>query len=123
MVPYEIYKILHLAGIFLLVSGLIGVLVLSWTSQLSNSTVRKFGFITHGTGLVFLLVSGFGLLARLGLAREAMPFWIYVKLAIWGLMGGAIAVLRRKGQIGWPLFFVLFALFLTAAYFGVYKVA
>ena len=118
--PYEIYKILHLAGIFLLTTGLVGVLTLAWAGHGVTGKVKTFAFITHGTGLLFLLVSGFGLLARLGLARE-MPSWVYVKLLIWAIFGGFIALLKRKGHIGWPLYFVMLAIFIVAAYFGVYK--
>lgn len=120
MIPYEIYKILHLVGIFMLTTGLIGVLTLAWAGHGVTGKVKTFAFITHGTGLFFLLLSGFGLLARLGLARE-MPSWVYTKLLIWAIFGGFIALLKRKGQIGWPLYFVMLAIFIVAAYFGVYK--
>lgn len=120
--PYEIYKILHLVGIFLLTSGLVGILALVWSGHGPSGKVKTFAFITHGVGLALLLVSGFGLLARIGIPQgSGMPFWIYVKLVIWLIFGGLIALLKRKGQIGWPLYFVLIAIFTTAAYFGVYK--
>ena len=118
--PYEIYKILHLVGIFMLVSGLVGMFALTWAGHPVSGKAKSFAFITHGTGLLFMLVSGFGLLARLGLVRE-MPSWVYVKLVIWAIFGGTIALLKRKGQIGWPLYFAMLAVFIVAAYFGVYK--
>ncbi len=69
-----------------------------------------------------MLVSGFGLLARMGFMHDqGLPFWIYVKLTIWLIMGGIIALVKRKGAIGWPLYFLMMAIFITAAYFGVYK--
>lgn len=120
--PYEIYKILHLIGIFLLTSGLVGMLVLAWSGHQIAGKVKTFAFITHGLGLVFLLVSGFGLLARMGfMHNQGMPFWIYVKLAIWLIMGGVISLAKRKGSIGWPIYFLMMAIFIAAAYFGVYK--
>jgi len=121
--PYEIYKILHLTGIFLLVSGLIGLLTLVWSGHGLSGKVKTFAFITHGVGLLFILVSGFGLLARLGLVQEGLPPWIYVKLFIWIIFGGFIALLKRKGQLGWPMYFLMLAIFVTAAYYGVYKPA
>lgn len=120
MIAYEIYKIMHLTGIFLLVSGLVGLMALVWSGHGANGKVKTFAFITHGVGLLFILVSGFGLLARLGMARE-MPTWVYVKLVIWAIFGGAIAILKRKGQIGWPLYFAMMAIFILAAYLGIYK--
>ena len=119
--PYEIYKILHLTGIFLLVSGLIGLLTLVWSGHGLSGKVKTFAFITHGVGLLFILVSGFGLLARLGLAQQGLPPWIHVKLFIWIVFGGLIALLKRKGQMGWPLYFLMLAIFVIAAYYGVYK--
>jgi hypothetical protein len=120
--PYEIYKILHLVGIFLLTSGLLTALTLAWSKQPFTGKIKSFAFMTHGLGLLFILVSGFGLLARLGLARESLPLWIYVKLTIWLIMGGIISLLKRKGHLGWPLYILLLIIFITAAYFGVYKI-
>ena len=91
MIPYEIYKILHLTGLFLLITGLASTLVLSWAGSINQKNLKKFSFITHGIGLLFILVSGFGLLARLGLAQANMPTWIYGKLTIWGLFALAIS--------------------------------
>lgn len=120
--PYEIYKILHLTGIFLLTSGLVGMLVLAWSGHQIAGKVKTFAFITHGVGLLLMLVSGFGLLARMGIMHGGgFPFWIYVKLAIWLIMGGIIALVKRKVAIGWPIYFLMMAIFITAAYFGVYK--
>ncbi len=117
---YEFYKIIHLVGIVLLFSGLIGLITVKMSGgQLAGAT-KSLVFVSHGVGLVFLLVSGFGLLARLELARN-MPNWVFVKLAIWLFMGGAVALAKRKGHIGWPLFISLIFVFVIAAYFAVYK--
>ena len=119
--PYEIYKILHLTGIFLLISGLIGMLALAWSGHGITGRVKTFAFITHGVGLLFILVSGFGLLARLGIMHDGFPGWVFGKLAIWLILGGFIALLKRKGQLGWPLYFLMLALFMTATYLAIYK--
>jgi hypothetical protein len=117
---YEIYKIIHLLGIVLLFSGLAGLLTVRMSGgQLAGST-KSLVFVTHGVGLLFLIVSGFGLLARLGLARD-IPNWVFVKLAVWLFMGGAISLVKRKGQIGWPLYLSLLLVFLIAAYFAIFK--
>ncbi len=118
--PYEFYKFLHLTGIFLLISGLIAGLTLTWSGHPLAGKIKTFSFATHGLGLVLILVSGFGLLARLNLAAQ-MPVWAYVKLAIWGLFAIAISIVKRKGQIGFPLYIVLLSVFLFAAYTAVYK--
>jgi len=98
------------------------MLVLAWSGHQIAGKVKTFAFITHGVGLLFMLVSGFGLLARMGFMHNAgLPTWIYIKLVIWLIMGGIIALIKRKGQLGWPMYFLLLAIFITAAYVGVYK--
>jgi hypothetical protein len=118
--PYEIYKMLHLAGLFLLISGLISAYTVTSSGSALVGKIRNFSFAMHGLGLVLILVSGFGLLARLGLARE-MPTWAYVKFGIWGVFAIFISVLKRKGQLGWPLYVIMLSVFLFAAWLATYK--
>ena len=117
---YEFYKILHLIGIVLLFSGLISLLTLKVTSVAVEGSAKKFAFITHGVGLFLLLLSGFGLLARLGLAQQ-MPHWVYVKLLIWLVFGGVIALIKRKPTLGWSMYIPLLTIFMIAAYVAVTK--
>ncbi len=116
----EFYKLLHVTGIFLLVTGLVGVLILRWSGQTLFGKVKTFSFVTHGLGLVLILVSGFGLLARLGLFGS-IPIWAYIKILVWGLMALAISLLKRKGHLGWPLYLGILFLFVVAAYNGIFK--
>lgn len=118
--PYEIYKVLHLIGIFLLISGLISAFAITSSGHALAGKIKTFSFATHGTGLALILVSGFGLLARLGLARD-IPTWAYVKFALWGIFAIFISILKRKGQIGWPLYATMLGVFLFAAYVAVNK--
>lgn len=122
--PYEFYKILHFTGLILLFSGLVSLLTLKIAGVPIEGSARKFSFITHGVGLFFILLSGFGLLARLGLARD-MPNWIYVKLAIWLIFGGIIVLIKRKGHVlgqrGWILYLPLLIIFIVAAYVATTK--
>ena len=120
--PYEFYKVLHLTGIFLLISGLIGAFVTTWSGQALTGKIKTFSFAMHGMGLLFILVSGFGLLARLGLT-QGLPVWAYIKLGIWGLFALAISLLKRKGQLGWPLYSLLIIVYLVAVYSAIYKPA
>ena len=87
-----------------------------------NGPAKKFSFIAHGIGLFLILLSGFGLLARLGLVRE-LPGWIYLKLAIWLYFGVAIALIKRKGHLGWIMYLPMLLIFIGAAYLGVSKPA
>ena len=117
---YEVYKLIHLVGIILLFSGLVGLLTVRMSEGRLDGKVKSFVHITHGTGLLFILIGGFGLLARLGLMRD-IPNWVFGKLLIWLVMGGIIALVKRKGQIGWPLFFLLLGFFILAGYLALFK--
>lgn len=117
---YEFYKLIHFIGIILLFSGLTGLLTVKMSNGHLVGQTKKLIFISHGIGLLFILVSGFGLLAKLSLT-SSMPNWVYGKLTIWLMLGGAISYLKRKGQLGWPLFITLIGFFSVAAYFAVFK--
>ncbi len=117
---YEFYKLIHLVGIILLFSGLAGLITIRMSEGRLDGKVKGFVHITHGTGLLLILISGFGLLARLGLMRD-IPNWVFGKLLIWVVMGGIIALVKRKGHIGWPMFFLLLALFIVAGYLALFK--
>lgn len=96
---YTFYKILHITGLASLLIGLgLGIAYFILAKASSNKSLRIWTFVFHGVGLALILVSGFGLLARLGLVG-AMPTWIYGKLAIWGLMAVMISIIKRKA--GW----------------------
>ena len=117
---YEAYKIIHLVAIVLLFSGLIGILAVKMSGGVLDGKVKSLMFASHGIGLLVLLVSGFGLLARLNLTH-AIPGWVFGKLAIWLILGGSLALVKRKGHIGWPLFISLIGIFAVAAFLAVIK--
>ncbi len=117
---YEFYKMMHLLGLVLLFSGLVGLLTVKMSGGKVEGSTKSLVYASHGLGLVLLLVGGFGLVARLQLAQN-MPSWVYVKLAVWLFMGGAIGLVKRKGHIGWPIFLTLTFVFLIATYFAVMK--
>lgn len=119
--PYEFYKVLHITGLILVFSGIAGVFFPVLAGHPLEGKNKRFAFITHGIGLLLMFVSGFGLLARLGIAKDGLPHWIYAKLVIWLFLGGAIALAKRKGQIGWPLFVLFVGVGITAAIIAVIK--
>jgi len=118
--PYEFYKVLHFLGLFLTLSGLFGYLAVIWNRSEPRPPLRKLWMVTHGVGLVFMLVSGFGLAARLGLVR-GLPLWVLLKIAVWVCVGALIALVKRR-QTQAPLWYGLgLALVLTAALLAVTK--
>ena len=108
----EFYLIIHLTGISLLALGVGGML--------AGGEKRKTFAMLQGIGLRVMLVSGFGLLAKLGLG---IPHFAIVKIVLWCLIG-ALPVLFRKLKT--PLFAeILIALILVGvmAYLGLMKPA
>lgn len=80
---YDVYKIVHLVGMFLLftVLGGIALHVMNGGTRESNTARQLMGAL-HGLALILLILGGFGMLARLGMTG-GLPGWIYLKLAIW----------------------------------------
>lgn len=122
--PYEFYRTLHFAGIIFLFGGLIGGLIaglaLSATKTEFTGQARKMAFLTHGLGMALMLVSGFGMAAKLGYFGD-LPNWIYSKLVIWLLLGLAMSLAKRKAQLGWPLLVLFSGLGMTAIFIAVNK--
>jgi len=79
------YHIAHLVGLILVFVGF-GALLASETAK----SAMKW----HGIGLVISLVSGFGLVAKLGLSYTAP--WVLVKMALWLVLGFLPVLARRK---------------------------
>lgn len=117
---YETYKLLHYAGLMLLFFGLSGALTLKMAGVAFTGPAKKLAFMSHGIGLFLMLLGGFGMLARLGIAAN-IPGWVYAKMVIWLVLGGSIALAKRKGQIGWPLMILFVGLGVTAAWLALTK--
>ena len=117
---YEFYKILHILGIMLLFFGFGGLLISAYARVELKKQARIMGFVAHGVGLMVILVSGFGMAARLGM-MSGLPGWVKAKIGIWALLGIMISVVKRKGYIGWPVAILLWGLGTTAAIFAITK--
>lgn len=117
---YEFYKVLHLLGLILLFFGLGGLLLAAYAKVELKKQARILGFVSHGVGLLLILVSGFGMAARLGLV-SGLPNWVKAKVGIWLLLGLAISVVKRRGYIGWPIAILLWGLGITAAFIAINK--
>lgn len=115
----EFYKLLHIFGLLFVFGGLVAL----WGAKASGTPPTKRFYsrlaMIHGLGLLFMLVSGFGMLARLGLL-SSLPGWAYAKLLIWLLLGGAMALVKRKAS-AIPQLLGLIGLVTLAAYFALFK--
>ncbi|MES3038709.1 MAG: hypothetical protein V4736_12450, partial [Bdellovibrionota bacterium] len=104
MLSYEFYKWLHLSAGLVTFGGLFTYLTLrrlGFTDGEAAATnllsLKKVSIICHGVGLVLLLISGFGLAAKLGLA-QGLPFWVFMKLGIWLIVGAVWSLIKRKNN-------------------------
>ncbi|HEX2642231.1 MAG TPA: SirB2 family protein [Thermoanaerobaculia bacterium] len=115
MISYTAYKVLHVLGVLLVFMAFGGMLATPANSR------NKMGAIFHGLGLVILLVTGFGLMSRLGISHTALPGWVWAKALIWLIFGGIIVLIKRKPELRGMLWFLLVILGTFAAYLAIYK--
>ncbi len=106
------YLIIHLIGISVLALGVGGMM--------AGGEKRKTFAILQGIGLLVMLVSGFGLLAKLGLGY---PHFAIVKTVLW-LLIGALPVIFRKLKTPLPAAILISIILIgIMAYLGVVKPA
>jgi hypothetical protein len=110
-----VYKVLHILGIALILVALGGA---AQRALDGGSGSRKLPGITHGVGLLIILVSGFGQLAKLGLG---FPLWVWAKLAIWIVLGVLLVSIRRMPRHAATFWFAIPVLVGLAAYLAFYK--
>jgi len=79
------YHLLHLLGLILVFIGF---------GALFTPDSRR-AMKWHGIGLLISLISGFGMLAKLGIFKS-MPTWVWAKIGLW-LVLGFLPVLSRRG--------------------------
>lgn len=82
---YSTYKIIHLIGVAALAMGLGGMMV--------GGSQRKLFSILQGIALFVMLVSGCGLVAKLGF--RSFPHFAMAKSVIWVVIGVMPVVLRK----------------------------
>ena len=107
---YPVYKIIHLLALAALMLGLGGMI--------SGGANRKPFAILQGVALLVMLVSGFGLLAKL---RLGFPHFAMVKTALWVVIGVLPVVLRRAKASITVSVLVTLALVGVLAWLGVTK--
>ncbi len=117
---YEFYKIFHIIGLLVTVFGLFGMAVVSWNQSTLRPQLKKTFMMSHGVGLFLLIVAGFGMAAKLGLMKN-LPHWIYGKLVIWVLVGGLVALIKRKPEKSALWIILTFALVISAAILAIEK--
>jgi hypothetical protein len=123
MFSHQLYNVVHIVGIILLMSALGGAAVYGMTAAPPETRrARRLLAIFHGTGVLLILVGGFGMLARLGVMHGAgFPGWVWVKLVVWALLAVALLAPYRRPALAKPLLLALPILGGLAAYMAIYK--
>ena len=123
-----LYKVLHIFGVLLTFTALGAVTFQALTGRAAagraasgagdGSPGRKLAGLTHGIALLVILISGFGMLAKLG---YGFPLWVWIKIVVWLLLGAAAALVRRLPQHATIFWFAIPVLGAFAAYLAIYK--
>ncbi|MDH3598715.1 MAG: hypothetical protein OEU26_03635 [Candidatus Tectomicrobia bacterium] len=119
MLSDEIYKLIHLFGVIMIFVSVGGIMLYALNGGTkADNTLGKTAAITHGIGLVFVLVAGFGLLARKNIGWEG---WVFVKLFIWIVLGGVTGLIYKLGTRGQWLWYVVILLGVIAVYMVLFR--
>lgn len=112
---YQTYKILHIA-FALFAASFTGVSFLAASGQ-------KWVKIAGGVVSLLILVTGFGILAKLGFHGEQWPLWVKLKIGIWVLIAvlGPVLAKRLTRYRGLAYAGLMF-LFVSAAALAIWKV-
>lgn len=123
MISLEVYKLIHVLAILFVFSAIAGVAVHTITGgRREDNPFFRVLAIVHGLAIVFILVSGFGMLARIGVAHNALTLgWIWVKLGVWAVLGALLTLPYRRSAWARPIFFVTPLLGVLAASMAILK--
>ncbi len=117
-----IYRLLHLGGLFAMFMALGGIALHAHNGGTRASNMgRKLTAVLHGAALFLILLGGFGMLARLQLAQDGLPPWVYLKLAIWAVMALMGTLLYRSPSTARWMLVALPMLGMVAAWIGLTK--
>lgn len=115
------YKVLHIVGLILVFSS-VGGMALHAAQGGTRATMTSRGLVfgTHGIGLLLVFVSGFGMLAKLGMT-SGIPGWAVAKIGVWVVLGGVVALPLRWPALARPLWLAAPVLGGVAAWLALYK--
>lgn len=119
MFPVEVYKVLHLAGVMMVFLALGGVVMHALGNGSPDHPWRKQAAMTHGIGLVLMLLGGFGMLARLQI--PILSGWVILKFLIWVVLGGLLFLIIRKPGQSKRWWGIIILLGILAAYLANFK--
>jgi hypothetical protein len=120
VMSYQVYKLMHFLGVFLLLSALAGVAFSVMVSDYSKHPGRRLAAMLHGIGLLLILIGGFGMLARLGIVG-GLPGWIYAKLVLWLVLGASLFLVKRRPALAKLIWLASGLLAFSAGWIALYK--
>jgi len=121
MLDLHAYKVIHLLGIFALFVAMGGLTLHAINGGDKTTNLgRKLVSISHGVALLLVLVSGFGMLAKLGMP-SGVPLWAWIKVGLWVVMGGLLVVPMKLPKLARPLFLLLPVVGALAGAVAIYK--
>ena len=112
------YKIIHLVGLLMVFMG-VGGLSLHAINGGTRETNRgrRLVAVTYGLGLFLILLGGFGWLGETGMMGSGqMPLWVWMKLGLWLVVGGLLAIPTVRPDLGRLVWFVAPIVGLVAAW-------
>jgi len=121
----EVYRVLHVLGIFGLMCSLGGLAMIAWQTRGAQAVkdettaARKRLTMVHGIAMLIVLVAGFGMMAKLGL-MTTWPVWVILKIVIWVFFGAAPVLIKKGAERGKTWIIVLPLLGATAAYLAIF---
>ncbi len=109
---YPVYKVLHIASVFIFLISLGAIFRSEEKSKLHN--------ILLGITSLLILVGGMGLIARMGIEHgSSWPIWLKTKVGIWAILviGAPVMSKRIKSKRGLALgilgFFAIIAMYMA----------
>jgi len=114
MLSVAAYKVVHILGVLLV--------FVAFGAALGDGSRKKLASMTHGIGLLIVLIAGFGAMARLGISGPGnWPLWIWLKLLIWLVLGAAMTVAKKSPAAAKALWWLLPLVGASAAYLALFK--
>ena len=93
---YNFYSVLHFSSLMAL-SLTLGALWGLYSQENYNKKLKLFLLALHGSLMFLIFLAGFALIAKINL-NWPWPFWIYIKLIIWLILGAMPFVIKKSGQ-------------------------
>jgi hypothetical protein len=113
IMTHTFYHILHIVGLALVFSGF-GALI--------SKEPCKCSMRLHGLGLLISLISGFGMLAKMGIMKS-MPPWVWIKLGLWLVLGFLPVLAKRQVLPSRVVLMIALVIGAVLAYLGYTKPA